>query len=100
MDQLRRSQGLVMSNTLDEVRQKIIKASFSPDYWGEDYSILSINKQEFIDKIANLITEARVNELGNLADKSDACTFGDGNTLEAVPLKDIENCITKLKETL
>ena len=52
-----------MSNTLDEIRQKIIKASFSPDYWGEDYSVLSKDQQEFVDKIQALITEARIDEM-------------------------------------
>ena len=49
------------ANTLDEIRQKIIKASFSPDYWGEDYSVLSKDQQEFVDKIQALITDAQQN---------------------------------------
>ena len=59
-------------NTLDEIRQKIIKASFSPDYWGEDYSVLSKDQQEFVDKIQALIREARIDELERLIGSSAA----------------------------
>lgn len=42
-----------------ELREKIIKAAFSPDYWGEDYELLSKEDQGFINRIVDLILSDR-----------------------------------------